>query len=200
MPTLLNMRTAVVGLLVACLATSVGCTAKPKPTPVPPPGGGAGVRVTITAAKPEFAPGEPVVLHVRLTNVERGSCKVLGVPDAALAILDATRDGAVVVPAFSTGTYIDGMSSYLSRNLVEVKPDGSVDYDLVSERAAPADDRPALEVSTLDASDQSNSSYWPVDEPGRYELAARYLPAEVTGGLCHPSGDPVAVSFVVSGG
>jgi hypothetical protein len=156
--------------------------------------------VTITAAKPEFSLGESVVLHVTLTNVESGACKILGVPDAGLAIVDARRDGMALVPAFSTGTYIDGMSSFLRRNLVDVKPKTSVGYDLISEPSASADDRRALETSTLDTNNQSNSSYWPVDEPGRYELAATYTPAEVTAGLCHSSGEPVAVSFVVSGG
>jgi hypothetical protein len=158
------------------------------------------VRVTITAAKPEFSAGEPVLLHLQLTNIESGPCKIIKVPDAALTVLDARRDGTVLVPAFSTGSYIDGMRSYLRRNLADVKPQASVSYDLASERHAPAGDRPALETSTLDASDQSNSVYWPIDEPGRYDLAVRYLPAPVTSGLCGASGDPVTVSFAVLGG
>lgn len=187
-------------MLVAGIGATGGCTSKPKPAPTPPPGGGVGVRVAVAAAKTEFAVGEPVVLHVRLTNIESGPCQILPGPDGALAILDARRDGVALVPAFSTGTYIDGMASYLRQSLAEVKPEGSVRYDLVSETSAPAGDRPALETSTLDASNQSNSSYWAVDEPGRYELAVRYLPAPVASGLCHASGDPVSVSFSVLGG
>lgn len=161
------MRAAIVALLVLYVGASGGCTGKPKPAPTPSPGGGVGVRVTIAAAKPEFSSDEPVRLHVQLTNLETRPCKILQVPDAAPAILDARRDG---------------------------KPQASVSYDLTSERSAPSGDRPALETSTLDASNQSNSSYWPVDEPGRYDLAVRYLPAPVTGGLCGASGDPVTVS------
>lgn len=186
--------------MVACIGATGGCTSKPKPAPNPPPGSGVGVQVTIAAAKAEFAVGEPVVLHVRLTNVESGPCQILQGPDGALTILDARRDGVALVPAFSTGTYIDGMASYLRRNLAEVKPAASVSYDLVSEQSAPAGDRSALETSTLDASNQSNSTYWAVDEPGRYEFAVRYLPAPVTSRLCHASGDPVSVSFAVLGG
>jgi hypothetical protein len=125
---------------------------------------------------------------------------VLRVPEGALAVVSATRDGGALVPGFSTGTYIDGFAAHLRRNLIQLDPGASVSYELASDRSAVMNGRAALETSTLDASNQSNSGYWPVDEPGSYALDARYLPAAVSDTLCRASGDPVGVTFTVLGG
>src|SRR5688572_707544 len=111
-----TVRTLGIGLLIGCLFVAGACTEPAKPAPDPPVGT-SGIVLKVTPAKPEFRTGEAPVLRVELTNAQSGDCSVIGVPEGAFAILGATRDGHGVVPAFSTGNYIDGFAGYLRRSL-----------------------------------------------------------------------------------
>jgi hypothetical protein len=190
------------GLLIGCMIAMGGCTGGSKPAPVPPPAGGSGVKMKLTTSKPEFQPSEAVVLKVELTNVQSTKCAIIRVPEGGFTVLSATRDGSTLVPGLSTGDYIDGMSSFLRANVAQLAPNGSLNYELTSQASGVVNDRPALEVSTLDSSDQANLLFWPLDQPGKYELSARYVPPPLdeAGALCRASADPVTVSFTVLGG
>jgi hypothetical protein len=195
----MDMRVALAGLLAGCLLVSGGCTSGRKPAPEPPPGG-TGVRMKVTASKAEYRPGDTVVLRIELTNTEANECKVLRVPEGGVTVLSAVRDGSALMPGLSTGSYLDGMSSFLRRNLTPLKPNATVGFDLSGAQTGMTSGRAALETSTVDANDESASVYWPVDEPGKYQLSARYVPPPLDAGMCRASGEPVSVSFTVQGG
>jgi hypothetical protein len=189
---------AIVAVLVATLMA--GCTGKkhqPSPTPRP---GTAGVSVKITPSKPEYAPGEPVVLTIELTNNEPKACRVSKIPDGAIAVVSLTRDGTAVAPTLSSGDYPDGFASFLRANQAQLAPNVSASLVLRSEENTAVDGRPALDTSTMDGQDGSTLVFWPVDTAGRYALAIRYVPTELTdaaGNACQASGEPASTEFTV---
>jgi hypothetical protein len=196
------MRIAAAGALAGLLIAS-GCTSdKQEPSPVPPPGN-AEVTLKITSAKAEFAAGEAVVLRVELTNHRAAACQAFQVPEGSVAVVSLTQDDNAVLPALGSGSYVNGMASYLRQNLVPVAPGGSLAFNMRSDSELAMEKRQVLETSTLDELDQTALLYWPVDAPGRYVLSARYVPPSLSDAppdVCAASGDPAQVSFAVSGG
>jgi hypothetical protein len=199
----MNVKTAVAAALVGLMVVSAGCTrAKPKPNPVPLPGT-SGLTMRVIPTKQEYSNGEPVVLHVEITNGQPAACRASRVPEGAVVFVSVTRDGQAVIPGDSVGSPIDGMAAHIRANLVSLAPKASLGFDMIARRELSVDGRHALSTSTLDIGDQAALMFWPVDEPGRYELSARYiLPPlpDTPADICRASGDPAKATFVVRGG
>lgn len=154
------------------------------------------------ASKPQYRPGEQIVIVVTLTSRDQKPCHFAGVPDGVVTIVSMTKDGSPIVPAHAEGLYINGFTQVISLNAVVVKSQKTATLSVESAPSGGTSSRPALESSTLTSGDRASIALWPVDQPGAYaaELAYRMplieLPAPPA---CQVSSDPVTATFAVSG-
>jgi len=154
----------------------------------------------LAVSKPQYAPGEPVVLSIAVSNSGAESCRVSRVADGFVSIVSLTRDGVALTPIITSGDYINGFTAFLTSNLVSLAPKASRSLSLASAPAYGADKAMALEAASLDAKDTAALAIWPVDRPGRYEIAIRYIAPPLPGAadLCRVGGR-VSAAFVVRG-
>jgi hypothetical protein len=155
----------------------------------------------LKASKPQYGPGESVVLSITLTNQYTKSCRMGGITDGAVIIRSITRNGTPVNPSLTIAQYIDGFEVALVQHLAAVAPGKSLSLLLGSEPSSVVGGRSAFEIITLGAHDDGDVAIWPVDEPGQYVLTASYLfppLASAPSDVCRLPSDTTSVSFVVS--
>jgi hypothetical protein len=196
------MRSAAVAAALTGALLAAACTSpRPKPGPTdPPPRDGIGI--TITSVKSEYRRGEPIALSVVLTNGRSSACRISRVAEGSVAILSLTRDGNPVAPVLVNGDYLGGFTEFLGANQVPLAPGASITVPWTSDGGTSPGNPAALPTSTMDTLDRALIGYWPVAEPGRYEVSARYTPSLAGGSAdaCPGSSQPAQVTFAVMGG
>ncbi|SCE67827.1 hypothetical protein [Micromonospora mirobrigensis] len=193
-------RTALAGgLVLLLLTTTVGCRrSRPAPTPT---GAAATVGLTVRASQPVYRPGERVDLRLRLVNNRDTECRLSRVAAGAVTVMSLTRDGTPVAPATGTAAAYRDFTAYLVENLVTVPPRGSVEVTLGSDPESPVG--AALTTAAPDGRGGATVTWWPVDQPGAYQLVVGYLRAplrRVPADACAATTEQGTVEFEVRGG
>ncbi|MGE5828634.1 MAG: hypothetical protein ACM30G_09770 [Micromonosporaceae bacterium] len=157
----------------------------------------------INPADATYARGKQIQFSIMLTNGLAGPCQISRLPEGGLTVLSLTRDNVAITPTLVRGTTVAGFANLLRANLVPLGSGATMSVPWASEGGSSPEDRAALRTSTMDDMDQPMLAFWPIGEPGRYELSLRYAPPPLPAGpadACPASADPARATFTVTGG
>jgi hypothetical protein len=187
------MRVLAAAVLVATLSVS-GCGGdgeKPPQSQRAP----AEVGVELQSAQPRYARGAAPEINLVLRNNGDSPCALPSSALGSVEVLSVTRDGQAVVGRPGREDYYNGLAAVVADSLREVAPGESITVPLDIETFP--NEPPTLVVSQQTDSDGGRLTSWPLDQPGRYRIAARL--ASVTGvpETCAAPGTPSTVEFEV---
>ncbi|WP_422769089.1 hypothetical protein ACN28C_20170 [Plantactinospora sp. WMMC1484] len=155
----------------------------------------------MTMSNQEYRVGETVTVHLRRTNTHGSACMLSRVPAGAVTLLSLTRDGAAVQPSIGAARHYRSFPAYLVENLVSVPPGGSLDLALPSDPDTPTG--PALATTATDGRGGALVTWWPVTEPGSYQITVGYLRPPLPGvppDTCAAAMEQATATFSVRAG
>ena len=115
-------------------------------------------------------PGEPIPLHLSVTNQNGVACALAPMADGTVG-LDVRRDGERLHPTFGLVKYIDGYQTAMTGRSRTVPAGESVSFTLVSE---PERDGQSLSAVSVNPAGDVVDARWSLDRPGSYSISATY--------------------------
>jgi hypothetical protein len=188
------MRVLAAAVLVATLSVSAcgGDGEKPPQSQRAP----AEVGVELQSAQPRYPKGAPPDIKMVLRNNGDSPCALPSSALGSVEILSVHRDGHAVVGRPGREYYYNGLAAVVADSLRDVAPGESITVPLNIETSP--NGPPTLVVSQQTGSDDGRTSSWPLDQPGKYRIAARLSSVKGVRAMCAAPSTPSTVEFEVA--
>lgn len=160
---------------------------------------GAQVRLTAMSVKSAYQDGEPIEITLTLENTGTVPVNLSDRGTGTLQVASLTRDGAPVPTRSSVVNFLEDLGYTLEQSLKAVAPGQRLQLVWRSERDHVLGQQ-ALDTVEFQTEDFHHITFYGVQTPGKYELAAVYqFPSQAAPGAQPYLGptEPAVVAFEV---